>query len=411
MISLVLILFMTLWIKIEEVIIFWIGLVLIWINVGPSIETLAYIIWSPLGYILLSLILFLTPIILLSSKDFLNKRLVFITISIILLISLSFLVERLLMFYVYFELRVIPLSIIIIGWGLQPERFRATLYIFLYTILRSFPFIFVLLLANEYNHQIFLFLLIIPFLVKVPVYLVHVWLPKAHVEAPVYGSIFLAAIILKVGIYGIYRIRLYVRVETSFFLRAWSLIGGAFCSLIIIGHTDLKALIAYSRVVHMSCLLGTTLIISKIGILGRICISVAHGVCRSGLFYAVTLQYHIIGRRSIIMASGVLRLLPVLSLIWSFLLITNLRAPPSLRLYREISLFSVWVSIVNIVYFIVAVSILFVLIYSLILFFSLNHGPTVKLFRRGSRSVLINLLLVLQAHWLFSRVLLINWLW
>ena len=226
MISLVLILFMTLWIKIEEVIIFWIGLVLIWINVGPSIETLAYIIWSPLGYILLSLILFLTPIILLSSKDFLNKRLVFITISIILLISLSFLVERLLMFYVYFELRVIPLSIIIIGWGLQPERFRATLYIFLYTILRSFPFIFVLLLANEYNHQIFLFLLIIPFLVKVPVYLVHVWLPKAHVEAPVYGSIFLAAIILKVGIYGIYRIRLYVRVETSFFLRTWSLILG-----------------------------------------------------------------------------------------------------------------------------------------------------------------------------------------
>lgn len=166
----------------------------------------------------------------------------------------------------------------------------------------------------------------------------------------------------------------------------------------MLSQTDLKRIIAYSRVVHMSCLLGSLLVIRHLGILGRILIRLAHGVCSSGLFYAVTSQYQLMGSRSIMMASGIISLLPILTLLWSVSLLINLRAPPSISLYSEISLFGTWSYVRAIRLLPIGVIIGVVLVYSLILFMSLSHGHPVKIVRASLRRLKDNLILFLHAH-------------
>mgnify|MGYP002784549190 CR=1 FL=1 len=108
------------------------------------------------------------------------------------------------------------MALIILGWGYQPERLVATLYILFYTFSRSFPFLVLVLalssprLIDVALHQtgsilwsLERFILLLPFLVKMPIFFFHLWLPKAHVEAPAYGSIVLAGVLLKIGGYGI----------------------------------------------------------------------------------------------------------------------------------------------------------------------------------------------------------------
>ena len=142
--------------------------------------------------------------------------------------------------------------------------------------------------------------MLIPFLVKLPAYGLHSWLPKAHVEAPAYGSIILAAVLLKVGVYGAYRIRRRLRLEFILISGLLLLAGGVICSFVVLSQTDLKALIAYSRVIHIASILGLTLVTSRVGLLGGLIIRLAHGIASAGLFYCVTLQYQQVGSRSIL---------------------------------------------------------------------------------------------------------------
>ena len=140
-------------------------------------------------------------------------------------------------------------------------------------------------------------------------------MPKAHVEAPVYGSIVLAAILLKVGVYGLYRIRNLVLSDAAIMLGLLILLGGVLASIFVLTQTDLKSLIAYSRIVHMSAVVGLLLISSSMGSSGSILIRVRHGLARSGLFYLVTIQYSRMGSRSIIISKGLLVILPIIRIL------------------------------------------------------------------------------------------------
>lgn len=154
------------------------------------------------------------------------------------------------------------------------------------------------------------------FLVKFPMYGVHLWLLKAHVEAPVAGSIILAGVLLKLGGYGLIRFLVFFDASSLIFeavvgLRLW---GGFMVRLSCLRQTDIKLLVASSSVVHMGSCIGGLFVLREIGHKGCVGLIVAHGLCSSGLFYLVNLVYERRHRRSMLLRKGLLNLIPSISL-------------------------------------------------------------------------------------------------
>jgi NADH-ubiquinone oxidoreductase chain 4 len=115
-----------------------------------------------------------------------------------------------------------------------------------------------LLINFSFYYNLFYLSIIFAFLVKIPIFLVHLWLPKAHVEAPVAGSIILAGILLKLGGYGLIRVfpfMLNISINFNYIFISVSLVGGVLISLVCLRQIDLKALIAYSSVAHIGIVL------------------------------------------------------------------------------------------------------------------------------------------------------------
>lgn len=153
----------------------------------------------------------------------------------------------------------------------------------------------------------------IVFFIKIPMYFVHLWLPKAHVEAPVSGSIILAGVILKLGGYGLIRlIVIFIRigVKINYFFIVISIVGGFLVSLICLRQIDIKSLIAYSSVAHIGLVLGGIITLTYWGICGRLVLIVAHGLCSSGLFCLANISYERLLSRSLFLNKGLLNLIP-----------------------------------------------------------------------------------------------------
>jgi len=152
------------------------------------------------------------------------------------------------------------------------------------------------------------------FFIKIPIYLLHVWLPKAHVEAPVYGSIILAAILLKIGRYGLIRlieILLYRRIKYIYVIFCIGILGRILIRVLCMAQIDIKRLVAYSSVVHMNLILCSIGTFFKLGFIRSYIIIISHGLCSSGLFYIVNLYYERTSRRLLILNKGILRKLPL----------------------------------------------------------------------------------------------------
>nr|AAF03715.1 NADH dehydrogenase subunit 4 [Drosophila albomicans] len=282
-------------------------------------------------------------------------------VLLLLLLVLTFSSMSLFMFYLFLESSLIPTLFLILGWGYQPERLQAGIYLLFYTLLVSLPMLigifylmhkmgtmnFYLMNNFMFNYDLLYFCMMCAFLVKMPMFLVHLWLPKAHVEAPVSGSMILAGIMLKLGGYGMLRvisILQLLNMKYSFIWISISLVGGVLVSFVCLRQTDLKALIAYSSVAHMGIALAGLLTMSYWGLCVSYSLMIAHGLCSSGLFCLANVSYERLGSRSLLINKGLLNFMPAMALWWFLLSSANMAAPPTLNLLGEISLLNSIVS-------------------------------------------------------------------
>nr|YP_010326929.1 NADH dehydrogenase subunit 4 [Ambulyx liturata]UNP54178.1 NADH dehydrogenase subunit 4 [Ambulyx liturata] len=273
----------------------------------------------------------------------------------LILLFLTFSVMNLFMFYLFFEGSLIPTLLLIIGWGYQPERIQAGMYLMFYTLFVSLPLLIGIfyLYSEIYSMMIYFlkfinmnfillyFCMILAFLVKMPMYFVHLWLPKAHVEAPVSGSMILAGIMLKLGGYGLLRILIFlqeINMKLNYIWLIISLLGGFYISLKCFCQVDIKSLIAYSSVSHMSIVIGGIMVMNYWGYFGSYIMMIGHGLCSSGMFCLANINYERLHSRSLFINKGMMNFMPSLSLWWFLLMSSNMSAPPSLNLLGEITL-------------------------------------------------------------------------
>nr|YP_009111448.1 NADH dehydrogenase subunit 4 [Samaris cristatus]AFE62090.1 NADH dehydrogenase subunit 4 [Samaris cristatus] len=331
-----------------------------WAFVGP------YTAVDPISAPLLTLTCWLLPLMILASQGHMMKEplnhqrtyLVLMTLLQTLLIA-AFSATNLLLFYVMFEATLIPTLFIITRWGNQLERLNAGTHILFYTLTGGIPLLvallvlqtklgslslYVLPLLDTINltpatHKLWTATCLFAFLVKLPMYGVHLWLPKAHVEAPVAGSMILAAVLLKLGGYGMIRMMSVMEpLSTSIIyplviISLWGMImTGAIC----LRQTDTKLLIAYSSVSHMGLVASGVLIQTPWGFTGAMIMMISHGLTSSALFCLANTAYERTHSRSMMLVRGLHTLLPLVAAWWLITSLANLALPPLPNLMGEL---------------------------------------------------------------------------
>nr|UKP87997.1 NADH dehydrogenase subunit 4 [Paratelesto sp. ANT50] len=301
----------------------------------------------------------LTPICILvswNSIKFLVKEFIMCLLGMELLLIGVFSTLDLLIFYVLFESILIPMFLIIGVWGARAEKIKAAYYFFFYTLvgsilmLLSIAIIYRITGTTDYlsltniqidsNIQIWLFIgFFLSLAVKIPMIPFHIWLPLAHVEAPLAGSVILAGILLKLGGYGFIRFAWPLFPEATEYLApiilTLSLIAVIYGSLTTCRQVDAKRLIAYSSVAHMGIVTIGLFTHTMEGLIASIFLMIAHGVVSPALFIAVTLLYERHHTRLVRYYRGVVMTMPLFSIIFMVFTLANIAVPLSCNFVGE----------------------------------------------------------------------------
>nr|YP_009180255.1 NADH dehydrogenase subunit 4 [Tridentiger obscurus]ALL96644.1 NADH dehydrogenase subunit 4 [Tridentiger obscurus]AVA09124.1 NADH dehydrogenase subunit 4 [Tridentiger obscurus] len=364
-----------------------------------------YMALDPLSTPLLVLTCWLLPLMVLASQNHMsdqpvNRQRMYISLltSLQIFLILAFSATEVILFYVMFEATLVPTLILITRWGNQAERLNAGTYFLFYTLAGSLPLLVALLILQNTTGSLSLLTLhystaipmasiadkiwwagcLLAFLVKMPLYGMHLWLPKAHVEAPIAGSMVLAAVLLKLGGYGMMRMMTVLEPLTKelsypfIILALWGVImTGSIC----LRQTDLKSLIAYSSVGHMGLVAGGILIQTPWGFSGALILMIAHGLTSSALFCLANTNYERTHTRTMVLARGMQMILPLMASWWFIASLANLALPPLPNLMGELMIISSlfnwsWVTIA-----LTGAGTLITAGYSLYMFLMTQRGP------------------------------------
>ena len=299
------------------------------------------------------------PISILSNWTSISENIKWYLVIILLLETLLlsvFLVLDIFLFYIFFE-SILPPLFLLIGLFGSSNKVRASFYLFLYTLLGSlFLLLSILTIYSimgttdfdalyktnfNYTTQLFLFYgIFIAFAVKTPTIFLNTWLLKAHVESPLGGSIILAGIVLKLSLYGILRLILPLLPKASlnytYIIYLIGVITIIYASFSTLRTVDIKELIAYSSVSHAAVYLLAVFSNSIQGIEGGITLGLAHGFVSSGLFIcAGGILYDRSSTRLITFYRGITQLMPLFSILFFILCLSNAGTPLSLNFIGE----------------------------------------------------------------------------
>lgn len=263
----------------------------------------------------------------------------------------------LLLFYVFFESVLIPMGLIIGIWGSRSRKINAFFLFFVYTLIGSLLILVALILIYSHCQSLDFFYIktqqfsfirqhfiwlafFIGFAVKIPMVPFHVWLPEAHTEAPTVGSVLLAAVLLKLGSYGMLKFLFPLFYDITLFytplLLLFSFLGMFYVSLTAIRQIDIKKIIAYSSIAHMSYVVVGVLLCTPSAVVGSVFLMLGHGLVSAGLFFCIGFLYERFKTRNIKYFGGVVILAPCLTFAFLVLTLANTAFPGTSNFVGEL---------------------------------------------------------------------------
>lgn len=281
-------------------------------------------------------------------KDNLFKELSILLLTIQLMLIITFTIMDLFLFYLFFEAILIPMFLIIGIWGSRNRKIRAVYLFFFYTLCGSILFLvsilYIVSVVGSLNIEIlsswkfsfeeqqYLWLaFFLSFASKIPMFPFHIWLPEAHVEAPTIGSVLLAGILLKLGVYGFLKFSITLFLEASFFysplIFLLGVLGIIHASLSAVRQTDLKRIIAYSSVAHMNLIVIGIFSFNLIGLEGAVLQSISHGFISGGLFLLVGMLYDRYHTRDLFYYNGLVHIMPLYIILFFIFTLGNIAVP------------------------------------------------------------------------------------